>query len=152
MRESNDRATPLKVASAVMLLVACGAANAQAPSPTPVPAERSPALAEAVATVDKTLADPSKKEALCAFVRARQGVGAAMSNYSAGTTGRNPITRQRQQIDQLGALGAAQGAERQAAEAVDPEFQRAMEILRIADFREGIRVQIALQMLCKPQQ
>lgn len=149
------------MASAVMLLlVACGpadlvvsAANAQAPLPAPVPPPaRNPAVEAAVATVDKALADPSKKEALCAYARARGAVGAAASNHAAGTTGRNPIQRERQQVDQLRALGSAQGAERQAAGAVDPEFQRAVEILRVGDYMQAIRVELALQTLCKPQQ
>jgi hypothetical protein len=105
-----------------------------------------------VATVDKALADPSKKEALCAYARARSAVGAAASNQAAGTTGRNPIQRERQQVDQLRALGGAQGAEREAAGAVDPEFQRAVEILRVGDYMQAIRVELALQTLCKPQQ
>ena len=153
----NDRATPLMMASAVMLmLIACGtaglvvsAANAQAPAPAP---PRSPAVEAAVATVDKALADPSKKEALCTYARARGAVGAAASNHAAGTTGRNPITRETQQVDQLRALGSAQGAERQAAAEVGAEFQRAVEILRVGDYMQAIRVELALQTLCKAQQ
>jgi hypothetical protein len=145
---------------AVALLVACGAAdlvvsaaNAQAPSLAPAPpAERSPAIEAAVATADKVLADPSKKDALCAYARARGAVGAAGSNQAAGTTGRNPMQRERQQVDQLRALGSAQGAEREAAAAVGAEFQRAVEILRVGDYMQAIRVELALQTLCKPQQ
>jgi len=158
--ERPNRTSAFVVALAIMTLAAfepvgqtVPAAQAQVPPPAPAqPPTRNPAVEAAVATVDKALADPSKKEALCAYVRAREGTGAAMSNYSAGTTGRNPITRERQQIDQLRALGSAQGAERQAAAAVDPEFYRAFESLRIGDFREAIRVDIALQRLCKAQQ
>src|SRR5262245_8571553 len=138
MQKRTDRAAPLTMTSAAtLLLVGCvtaglvvSAANAQAPSPAPAPS-RSPTIEAAVATVDKTLADPGKKEALCAYVRARAATGTAASNQAAGTTGRNPIQRERQQVDQLRALGGAQGAERQAASAVDPEFQRAVEILRV---------------------
>jgi hypothetical protein len=68
------------------------------------------------------------------------------------TTGRNPIQRERQQFDQLGALGSAQGAEREAAGAVGAEFQRSVDILRVGDFMQAIRVELALQALCKPQQ
>jgi len=159
--EATDRAAPLTMAAAVMLMLVAGgtaglvvsAANAQTRSPTPAPpAERSSVIAEALATVDKTLADPSKKETLCTYVRARGATGAAMSNYSAGTTGRNPITRERQQMDQLRALGGAQGAEREAAAAVGAEFQRAVEILRVGDYMQAIGVELALQALCKPQQ
>jgi hypothetical protein len=162
MREKRtDRATPLMMAAAVILmLVACGpadlvvsAANAQAPSPAPAPPPaRNPTVEAAVATLDKALADPSKKEALCAYVRARGAAGAAASNQAAGTTGRNPIQRERQQVDQLRALGSAQGAERQAAAEVGAEFQRAVEILRVGDYMQAIRVELALQTLCKPQQ
>jgi len=156
-----DQAAPLMMASAVMLiLVACGpvdlvvsAANAQAPSPAPAPAPaRNPAVEAAGATVDRTLADPSKKEALCTYARARGATGAAASNQAAGTTGRNPIQRERQQVDQFKALGSAQGAERQAAIEVGAEFQRAVEILRVGDYMQAIRVELALQTLCKPQQ
>ena len=154
MREKRtDRAVPLMIASALML-AACGladlvvsVANAQAPAPA-----RNPAIEAAVATVDKALADPSKKEALCTYARARGAVGAAASNHAAGTTGRNPITRETQQVDQLRALGSAQGAERQAAAEVGAEFQRAVEILRVGDYMQAIRVELALQTLCKPQQ
>lgn len=155
-KKRTDCAAPLMLASAAMLLVTCvmahllvSAASAQTPSPPPA---RSPAVEAAVATVDKTLADPSKKEALCAYARARGATGAAASNQAAGTTGRNPIQRERQQVDQLRTLGSAQGAERQAAAAVDPEFQRAVEILRVGDYMQAIRVELALQTLCKPQQ
>jgi hypothetical protein len=159
--ERTNRAVPLTMASAVMLmLVACGPADlvvpvayAQTPSPAPAPPPtRNPTVETAVATVDKVLADPSKKEALCTYARARGAVGAAMSNHAAGTTGRNPVQRERQQIDQLRALGGAQGAERQAAGAVDPEFYNAVEILRVGDYMQAIRVDLALQALCKPQQ
>jgi hypothetical protein len=143
-----DRAVPLMMASAVMMLVV-SAANAQAPSPAPA---HNPAVEAAVATIDKTLADPSKKEALCTYARARGATGAAASNQAAGTTGRNPIQRERQQVDQLKALGSAQGAERQAAIEVGAEFQRAVEILRVGDYMQAIRVELALQTLCKPQQ
>src|SRR5262245_4681765 len=142
-----DRAVPLMMASAVMLMLVVSAADAQAPAPA-----RSPATEAAVATVDKTLADPSKKEALCTYARARGATGAAASNQAAGTTGRNPIQRERQQVDQLRALGGAQGAEREAAAAVGAEFQRAVEILRVGDYMQAIRVELALQTLCKPQQ
>jgi hypothetical protein len=159
--EGTDRGTPLMMAAAVtLMLVASGAAglvvsaaNAQAPSPPPAPpAERSTAIAEALTTVDKALADSSKKEALCAYSRARGATGAAASNQAAGTTGRNPIQRERQQMDQLKALGSAQGAEREAAASVGAEFQRAVEILRVGDFMQAIRVELALQALCKAQQ
>jgi hypothetical protein len=142
----------------MLLLVACvtadlvvSAANAQVPAPAPAPA-RNPAVEAAVATVDKTLADPSKKEALCAYARARGAAGAAASNQAVGTTGRNPIQRERQQVDQLSALGGAQGAEREAAVEVGAEFQRAVEILRVGDYMRAIRVELALQTLCKPEQ
>ena len=143
-----DRAVPLMMASVVMLMLVVSAANAQAPAP----AERSPAIEAAVATADKVLADPSKKDALCAYARARGAVGAAASNQAAGTTGRNPMQRERQQVDQLRALGGAQGAEREAAAAVGAEFQRAVEILRVGDYMQAIRVELALQTLCKPPQ
>jgi hypothetical protein len=145
------RAVTLMMASAVMLVLVVSAAKAQAPSPAPL-AQRSPAIEAAVATADKVLADPSKKEALCAYARARGATGVAASNQAAGTTGRNPIQRERQQVDQLRALGAAQGAEREAAAAVGAEFQRAVEILRVGDFMQAIRIELALQTLCKPQQ
>jgi hypothetical protein len=166
MREKRTgRAAPLMMASAVMLmLVACeptnlivSAANAQVPSPAPTPPPaRNPAIEAAVATVNKIMADPSKKEALCAYARAREGVGAAMSAPAAGPTSRNPILRERQreaqQVDQFRALGSAQGAERQAAGAVDPEFAQAVGILRVGNFMEAIRVDLALRALCTPQQ
>jgi hypothetical protein len=156
MREkATDRAA--RSMMAVMLLLVArvtadlvvSAANAQVPSPAPA---RNPAVEAAVATVDKTLADPSKKEALCAYARARGAVGAAASNQAVGTTGRNPIQRERQQVDQLRALGSAQGAEREAAVEVGAEFQRAVEILRVGDYMRAIRVELALQTLCKPEQ
>jgi hypothetical protein len=144
-----DRAVPLMVASAAMLLLVVSAANAQAPAPAPA---RNPAVEAAVATADNVLADPSKREALCAYARARGATGAAASSQAAGTTGRNPIQRERQQVDQLRALGSAQGAEREAAAAIGAEFQRAVEILRVGDYMQAIRVELALQTLCKPQQ
>ena len=153
-----DRATPLTMASAVMLmLVTCGAlvvsvANAQVPPAPSPPAARNPAVEAAVATVNKMLADPSRKEPLCAYARARGATGAAASNQAAGTTGRNPIQRERQQVEQLRALGSAQGAEREAAAEVGAEFQRAVEILRVGDYMQAIRVELALQTLCKAQQ
>jgi hypothetical protein len=156
--DRTDRAAPLMMASAVMLmLVTCGAlvvsvANAQVPPAPSPPAARNPAVEAAVATVNKMLADPSRKEPLCAYARARGATGAAASNQAAGTTGRNPIQRERQQVEQLRALGSAQGAEREAAAEVGAEFQRAVEILRVGDYMQAIRVELALQTLCKPQQ
>ncbi len=132
-----DRAVPLMMASAVMLMLVISAAKAQAPAPAP---GVNPAVDAAVATVDKVLADPSKKEALCAYARTRGATGAAASNQAAGITG------------QFRTLGSAQGAERQAAGEVDAEFQRAVEILRVGDYMQAIRVELALQTLCKPQQ
>jgi hypothetical protein len=35
---------------------------------------------------------------------------------------------------------------------VDPEFHQAMETLRIGNFQEAIRAQLALRTLCAPQQ
>ena len=158
MREKGTARAARSMMAVMLLLVACvtadlvvSAANAQVPAPAPAPA-RNPAVEAAVAMVDKTLADPSKKEALCAYARARGGVGAAASNQAVGTTGRNPIQRERQQVDQLSALGGAQGAEREAAVEVGAEFQRAVEILRVGDYMRAIRVELALQTLCKPQQ
>jgi hypothetical protein len=156
--DRTDRAAPLMMASAVMLmLVTCGAlvvsvANAQVPPAPSPPAARNPAVEAAVATVNKMLADPSRKEPLCAYARARGATGAAASNQAAGTTGRNPIQRERQQVEQLRALGSAQGAEREAAAEVGAEFQRAVEILRVGDYMQAIRVELALQTLCKAQQ
>ena len=158
MREKGTARAARSMMAVMLLLVACvtadlvvSAANAQVPAPAPAPA-RNPAVEAAVATVDKTLADPSKKEALCAYARARGAAGAAASNQAVGTTGRNPIQRERQQVDQLSALGGAQGAEREAAVEVGAEFQRAVEILRVGDYMRAIRVELALQTLCKPQQ
>jgi hypothetical protein len=55
-------------------------------------------------------------------------------------------------MDQFRGLGSAQGVEREAAAAVGAEFQRAVEILRVGDFMQAIRVELALQALCKPPQ
>ena len=71
MQKRTDRAAPLTMASGAMLLLVASAPDAQTPSraPAPPPA-RNPAVEAALATVDKTLADPSKREALCAYARA----------------------------------------------------------------------------------
>jgi hypothetical protein len=158
MREKGTARAARSMMAVMLLLVACvtadlvvSAANAQVPAPAPAPA-RNPAVEAAVAMVDKTLADLSKKEALCTYARARGAAGAAASNQAVGTTGRNPIQRERQQVDQFRALGSAQGAEREAAVEVGAEFQRAVEILRVGDYMRAIRVELALQTLCKPQQ
>jgi len=42
--------------------------------------------------------------------------------------------------------------EREAAAAVGAELQRAVAILRVGDFMQAIRAELALQALCKPQQ
>jgi hypothetical protein len=53
---------------------------------------------------------------------------------------------------QFRTMGSTQGAEREAAAAVGAEFQHAVEILRVGDYMQAIRVERALQTLCKPQQ
>lgn len=158
LRAQASRVSGFVIVSAIILVLAAlepsaqtvPAAQAQvppsAPAPAPPPA-RNPVVEAAAERVDKILADPTKKDALCAYMRAREAVGTAMSGQ--GTTGRTPGARERQQIEQFRTLGSAQGAARQAAGAVDPEFYQAMETLRIGDFREGIRVDLALRVLCK---
>jgi hypothetical protein len=140
-KKATDRAARSMMAVMLMLVawvpadLVISTANAQTSSP---PGKIG--VEAAVVAVDKVLADPSKKEALCAYARARGAVGAAAPNQAPGITG------------QFRTLGSAQGAERQAAAAVDPEFQRAVENLRVGDYMQAIRVELALQTLCKPQQ
>jgi len=83
------------------------------------------------------------------FPQQRRNTHAVLANAETGQSFPDWLRRQ---MGQLRALGSAQGAERQAAGAVDPEFQRAIEILRIGDYMQAIQVEIALQRLCKPQQ
>lgn len=115
----------------------------------------SPVVQEAGRLVDDLIADPGKRDALCAYRAAQEGVGAAQANPGAATAlnpGLRALQQQQMQMDAMRHLGAAQGGLRAAADAVDPRFYNAMQAIGLGDMNHYLAASVRIEQLCAPQQ
>lgn len=116
----------------------------------PAQAQGNPRVEEAARLVGAIIADPTKREALCAYQAALSKMGAAQTGVSSSVTvGKREAQKQQSQIEAMRKLGAAQGEARMAANRISPEFHAAVETLRIGDpLRYLNLVAVRLRQLC----